>query len=141
MKEAFDEVIVSLDGPRPIHDRIRHTPGAFDALARGVTAIQGVATGARCVVQRLNHDQLVATAELAEAWGLGSISFLAADLTSTAFGRTKELPILWRNRLAIGAEQLPMLEGQIEQLRTRWIVRDSPGHLRRIVDLFRAHLG
>ncbi|HWD97713.1 MAG TPA: radical SAM protein, partial [Bryobacteraceae bacterium] len=32
----IDDVIVSLDGPRAIHDRIRRVPGAFDRMRRGI---------------------------------------------------------------------------------------------------------
>src|SRR6201999_3867455 len=35
----FDDVIVSIDGPREVHDGIRRVSGAFDLIAQGVAAI------------------------------------------------------------------------------------------------------
>ncbi len=90
-----NEVIVSLDGPQPVHDRIRRVPRAFDRLAAGVNAIRRVdpqyrVTG-RCVVQRLNYEHLPGTIEAAHDIPLNQISFLAADLTTEAFNR----PLRW----------------------------------------------
>ena len=85
IRDSVDDVIVSLDGPAEIHDRIRGVPGAFSALARGVFAIANVPVSARCVVQRRNCDALLETADTAEALGLLSISFLAADVATPAF--------------------------------------------------------
>ena len=39
-----DEVIVSLDGSRSLHDRIRRIPGVFDRLAAGVRALRRIGT-------------------------------------------------------------------------------------------------
>ena len=38
----IDDVIVSLDGPEEIHDRIRRVPGSFRAIADGVAAIHAI---------------------------------------------------------------------------------------------------
>ena len=35
-----DDVVVSLDGPREIHDKIRNIPRAYDRLADGVAAVK-----------------------------------------------------------------------------------------------------
>ena len=86
-----DDVIVSLDGPPEIHDRIRRVPGAFEKLSRGVKTIRSLREdgpiGGRWGVQRLNHAQLRATVAAAHAIDLTGISFLAVDLTSDAFNR------------------------------------------------------
>ncbi len=42
---------------------------------------------ARCTVQKANHHSLCAVAAYAKQIGLASVSFLAADLTSSAFNR------------------------------------------------------
>src|SRR5262245_21866527 len=51
-----DDVVVSLDGPREVHDRIRNLPRAFDKLTEGVAAVRAadprVVVSGRCVVQR-----------------------------------------------------------------------------------------
>jgi len=85
----IDDVIVSLDGPRGIHDSIRGVIGAFDQLAPGVRAIRaaapGYSIGARCTVQKANHAALLDTAQAARSLNLNSISYLAVDVTSDAF--------------------------------------------------------
>ena len=40
--QAMDDVIVSLDGPPEIHDRIRRVRGAFETLERGVRALREI---------------------------------------------------------------------------------------------------
>ena len=89
--EHMDEVVVSLDGTRPIHDAIRRVPGAYDNVARGVAAVKKLAPStsvtARCVIQRRNFTQWSEIVSAAREIGCDGISFLAADLTSQAFNR------------------------------------------------------
>ncbi len=143
--EHVDSAIVSLDGPPELHDAIRHTPGGFDRIARGVAAIHAVcpefAIAARTVVQRRNHRALTETAAAAQALGLASISYLAADLTSTAFNRAQPWPILRQNEIALAASDLAALDSQLEAVAANPFVVDSPAHLARIAQHFRAHLG
>jgi Fe-coproporphyrin III synthase len=86
-----DEVIVSIDGSREVHDAIRNIPRAFDKLAEGVAALKDVAPAfpiaGRCVVQRRNYMDLPVTVAAARQMGLDGISFLAADVSSEAFNR------------------------------------------------------
>jgi MoaA/NifB/PqqE/SkfB family radical SAM enzyme len=86
-----DDVIVSLDGPPEIHNRIRRVNGAFACLQAGVVQIRKLRPdfpiAARCTVQRDNAACLSDTVETARGLLLDSISFLAADLTSQAFNR------------------------------------------------------
>jgi MoaA/NifB/PqqE/SkfB family radical SAM enzyme len=115
-----DDVVVSLDGPREVHDRIRNLPRAFEKLAGGVAAVRaadpGVAVSGRCTVQRENGHALCATVAAAREIGLDRLSFLAADVTSEAFNR----PGGWdRERAAAVApapEDLPRLAAEIEAL-------------------------
>jgi MoaA/NifB/PqqE/SkfB family radical SAM enzyme len=147
--ECVDDVIVSLDGPPEIHDAIRRVPGAFDLLAAGVAALHRTnpefAVSARSTVQNRNCAHLRDTVETARALGLRSLSFLAADVSSEAFNR----PVVWnaqrQGQVALGAEQLPALETEVEALIDSGVcgkfVVETPAKLRRIVDHFRAHLG
>jgi MoaA/NifB/PqqE/SkfB family radical SAM enzyme len=146
MVDSTDEVILSLDGPAEIHDAIRRVPGAFDSLARGVAALHRIAPGfpvsARCTVQARNASRLRDTVQAARGIGLRSISFLAADLASTAFNR----PLAWpAGRQSSLAPELAELEGEIESLIAGYpvdgFVLESPQKLRRIVSHFRAHYG
>jgi|GEM_PF-68771 len=98
-----DDVVVSLDGPREVHDRIRNVPRAFDRLAEGVAAVRaaggrGISISGRCTVQRDNFHALRATVAAAHALGLDRLSFLAADVTSEAFNR----PGGWDHQRAAG---------------------------------------
>lgn len=144
---TLDEVIVSLDGPPQVHDRIRGVARAFDLLARGVRALRGrrpdFPVAARSTVQKANHAHLWETAETARALGLRSISFLAADVTSTAFHRPEGWPPERQHEVALAADEIPVLEAQIEALARLpdGFVLESPEKLRRIVRHFRAYLG
>lgn len=146
---AVDDVIVSLDGPPAVHDRIRRIPSAFTKLESGIRALRAIRPsmriGARCTVQRANHDALCRTVECGRAMGLNSISFLAADLTSYAFNR----PVAWapsrQNAVALDEQQIGGLQEEIERVIARHgeggFVTESPDKLRRIALHFRAHLG
>lgn len=103
-----DEVIVSLDGSGPIHDAIRGIPRAFARLADGVAALRQrtplFPVSARCVLQKRNFRDFPHIIETAHQLGLDRISFLAADLSSTAFNR----PGRWDTRHT--AEVCPDIE-------------------------------
>jgi Fe-coproporphyrin III synthase len=152
VSSLFDEVIVSMDGPREIHDAIRRVPGAFDLIAKGVAAIHGqrpdMRIACRTTIQKANHHHLRATVTAAKAIGFDSISFLAADLTSQAFNR----PLVWpgdrQNEIALTVAEVAALRDEIAQLLLehaedirRKYIAETPEKLRRIIDRFRAHLG
>jgi len=88
-----DEVIVSLDGPREVHDAIRGVAGAYDRLAEGIAAVKGFVPDfrvtARCTIQRRNYRSLPEIVEAAREIGLDGVSFLAADVSSAAFNRAE----------------------------------------------------
>ncbi len=150
--DSVDDVIVSLDGPAAIHNHIRRVPGAFEQVAEGVAALHQLRSDmqvrARCTVQKENHASLRAVVQSAKEMGLSSISFLAADLTSSAFNR----PEAWQpdrvDRVALTSDEVDALEAEIEiliheqgaDLDSGFVV-ESPSKLRRIVQHFRAHLG
>jgi MoaA/NifB/PqqE/SkfB family radical SAM enzyme len=140
------DVIVSLDGPPEIHDRIRAVPRAFELLAAGVRAIHRLAPDfpitARCTVQAANATHLRRTAAAAETLGLRSISFLAADVDSSAFNR----PNSWTlDKKSTIAPEVTTLDSEIEALIAVYagnpFVVESPAKLRRITAHFRAHAG
>jgi len=147
--ECVDDVIVSLDGPPPVHDRIRRVPGGFGLLARGVDAVRKfrpeLPIAARSTVQRENHRELRQTARTAERLRLNSISFLAADVTSDAFNRPGGWSAGRQSEIALAEGDLSGLEAEIEALIDDWrgssFLADSPEKLRRIALHFRAHLG
>ncbi len=150
--DTVNDVIVSLDGPREIHDQIRGVSKAFDRLVRGVQALRelrpDIVVRGRSTVQKRNYIHLRETVRAAKQAGLDSISFLAADVTSEAFnhpgGWTAEL----QNRIALSAEEVAQLDQEMEALINEYgdeiasgFVVESAEKLRRIVLHFRAHLG
>lgn len=147
--ESTDDVIVSLDGSQAIHDRIRRVPDAFKKLAEGIRALKKLhpsfSVGARCTVQRGNHDSLCQTVEAARDIGVDSISFLAADLTSHAFNRAEPWSSSRQSAVALNELQIGALTAEIERLIAvhgdSGFVVENPSKLRRIVLHFRAHLG
>src|SRR4030088_402651 len=86
-----DEVIVSVDGSREVHDSIRRVPKAFDRLAEGIVALRehqpDYPVSARSVLQRNNFRDLPNMVQAAHDIGLNRISFMAVDVSSTAFNR------------------------------------------------------
>lgn len=150
--DSVDDVIVSLDGPPATHNHIRRVPGAFERLADGVDALRRlnpyIPIRARCTVQKANCSSLRAVIRSAKTLGLTSISFLAADLTSTAFNRPEGWLPDRTSRVALNIEEVDILQAEVDQLisehaedlESGYIVESAP-KLNRIVDHFRAHLG
>jgi Fe-coproporphyrin III synthase len=150
--DSVDDVIVSLDGPPALHNAIRRVPNAFEQLADGVKALRQMRPAmpirARCTVQKANHQALRAAVESAEKLGLNSISFLAADLMSSAFNRPEGWLPDRANHVALLPEEVDALAAEVERLiddrkadMESGFVVESAGKLRRIVQHFRAHLG
>ena len=146
--DSIDDVIVSLDGPPAIHDRIRRVHGAFALLQRGVEAIHRLRPefpiSGRSTVQRQNYFCLRQTAATAKQIGLQSISFLAADVTSTAFNRPQGWIPKRQDEVALTQSDIEPLEQEIERLIGEFgateFLRESPEKLARIVLHYRAHL-
>ncbi len=148
----FDDVIVSLDGPIEIHNRIRAVPGAFQRLVRGIGALRRwraeIPVRGRCTVQKENFCRLRDTVRAGHLMALNSISFLAADLFSAAFNRTQGWPEERRSKVALNCREVEQLADEMEALirdnqkdiEDGFIV-ESPCKLRRIVLHFRAQLG
>jgi MoaA/NifB/PqqE/SkfB family radical SAM enzyme len=102
---------------------------------------------ARCTVQKANHGSLRAVVQSAKEIGLTSISFLAADLTSSAFNRPEGWQPDRRDRVALVSEEVDALQAEVEQLINEQsadldsgFVVETADKLRRIVHHFRAHL-
>jgi Fe-coproporphyrin III synthase len=148
----FDDIIISLDGPRKVHDDIRRVSGAFDLIHKGVAAVRqynpSLPITCRTTVQKANHNHLRQTVSAAKTMGLNSISFLAADLTSEAFNRPLIWPVERQSQIGLSVDEITVLEVEIEHLileykvdiNQRFIV-ESPAKLRKISRRFREHLG
>lgn len=149
---SFDDVIVSLDGPQHVHDEIRQVKGGFALIAEGIAALRKLdpemPVTARCTVQRANHHSLCDAAVAARSAGFDSISFLAADLASTAFNRPLTWPAEKRSEVGLALLELGVLEAEIEKLIELFprvdghsFVTESPEKLRAIARHSRAELG
>lgn len=147
-----DEVIISLDGPEVIHNEIRRVRHAFDLIRRGIAAIRALSPilpiRARSTVQRANFNSLRQTVAAAQSLGFDSISFLPADVSSTAFNRELIWPVERQNKVALTRSEVEALEVEMNLLiteyeyaiREKYIV-ESPEKLFRIVQRFREQLG
>jgi MoaA/NifB/PqqE/SkfB family radical SAM enzyme len=144
-----DEVIVSIDGSREIHDSIRRVPRAFDRLAEGIAALRqqrpGYPVSARCVLQRRNFRDLPNIIDAAHAIGLDRISFMAVDVSSTAFNR----PIPWEEprvaEVALDRQEVAEFAALVEDTIARYaadfaagFVAERPDKLRRLPRYFAA---
>jgi MoaA/NifB/PqqE/SkfB family radical SAM enzyme len=58
--DVFDTVVVSLDGPKEIHDKIRGVPGTYDKALKAIELLKanGVKTGVNSVATPWNIDIL-----------------------------------------------------------------------------------
>jgi MoaA/NifB/PqqE/SkfB family radical SAM enzyme len=150
--ENIDDVIVSLDGPADVHDRIRRVDGAYSQIQNGILELKkaraDMLVRARCTIQSANHNVMCDTVKAARQAGFESISFLAADLTSTAFNREKGWSITQQNRVALTVPEVTALEKEIEHLidscggdLSSGFIVETPVKLRKIAKYFRAHLG
>ena len=148
----IDEVIVSLDGSPPVHNRIRNVPEAFEKLREGIVALQQVRPQltllARCVVQKQNYHDLPEIIKTARSLNVHRLSFVAADVSSSAYNR----PVPWsgekKSEVMLTAEEVDRLETIIEAVIqafphefTTGFIAEPPEKLRRMVTYFRALLG
>lgn len=147
-----DEVVVSLDGDRELHDTIRRVPGAYDRIAAGLAALRTRSPRphltARAVVQRMNYRSLVSLVRAAREVGFDRVSFLAADVSSTAFGRRQPWEEERRAEVAVGRDEVGELERAVEDLIERCaadiasgFVENRPWSLRRIATYYRSLAG
>ncbi len=144
-----DEVVVSLDGSRDVHDAIRNVPRAFERLAEGVASLKlsepSFHVTGRCVVQRRNFDDLPNIVTAAEAVGLDQISFLAVDVSSSAFNRPKPWGDERVTEVALSPNEVQRFNLVVDDLiRQRpeafasGFIAESPEKLRRIPRYFAA---
>ena len=147
-----DEVIVSLDGSKEVHDKIRNIPNAFEKLKEGVRELKRLKpkyrVTARCVIQKENFEDLPNIVNAAREIGLDQISFLTADVTTDAFNR----PELWNEEkigeVRLSKEQLAKFKEVIETLIQthskdfeKQFIAESPEKVKRFYDYYAAFQG
>ena len=147
-----DEVIVSLDGSKEVHDKIRNIPNAYDKLKEGVQELKRLnpkfKVTARSVIQKENFKDFPNIVDAAKEIGLDQISFLTADVTTDAFNR----PELWGeekvSEIRLSSEELEKFKVVIETLirthsadfQNRFIA-ESPERIRRFYEYYAAFQG
>ena len=136
----FDRVIVSLDAATEgLYQAIRGVP-ALVAVEKGVAALRRRAPTlpitARSTIHRMNFREVVALIDHAKAMAVDGISFLPADVTSSAFNRTHGLQ---PSTLTLNAGEIAEFTRVIEQaIASRpeafssGFVAESPDRLRRL---------
>ena len=149
---SIDDLIVSIDGPPDIHDKIRGVPGAYRRLQRGIEALRQLRAEmpihGRCTIQKGNFGELRNTVHVARALNLNSISFLAVDTTSNAFNRPGGWSPGHQATVALNTAEVAVLESEIEALISEYeneiesgFVVENAEKLRRIPLRFRSRLG
>lgn len=147
-----DDVIVSLDGSKEVHNQIRNIPGAFEKLEAGVHAIKLIdpkfrVTG-RTVLQKQNfkdYHNIIATAKTI---GLDQISFLAADVSSGAFNRSEPWLEEKISQVALDASEIMKLESMLEKSFADFkeeydnkFIAESKTKMKEIIQYYRAIIG
>jgi MoaA/NifB/PqqE/SkfB family radical SAM enzyme len=151
VESGIDDIIISLDGPPEVHDRIRRVSGAFQAIQKGVLEVRArrssLPISCRTTVQKLNHTHLRATVSASRSLGLDSISFLAADVSSAAFNREERWNPERQAEISLSKAELIELEEEIELLIQmhnddidNGFIRESVEKLRKIGSRFRERI-
>jgi MoaA/NifB/PqqE/SkfB family radical SAM enzyme len=147
-----DEVIVSLDGSREVHNRIRNVPEAYEKLVDGIQALRAICpnfhiTG-RCVLQKMNFFDLPNIILAAQEIGLKQISFLAADVFSTAFNRAEPWASARIAEVALSENEVRVFAALVEKTLIDFaeafrcgFIAESPDKFQRLPKYFAAVLG
>jgi MoaA/NifB/PqqE/SkfB family radical SAM enzyme len=143
---AFARVIVSLDAStEPLYHAIRGV-SALGVVEKGVARLRRTAPAvpvtARATLHRMNFRELPRLVDHAKAMALDGISFLAADVSSSAFGRGQSLPSrgLLLDAGEIG-EFMAIVEYTIAKYRDEFdsgFIAEAPAKLRRLPQYYEA---
>jgi MoaA/NifB/PqqE/SkfB family radical SAM enzyme len=138
--EHFTRVVVSLDAAsEPEYREIRGI-AALGTVDNGVARLRRLAPHvpitARATIHRLNFRRLPRLIEHAKAKGFDGISFVAADVSSTAFGRERPPDV---HGLLLDRSEVEELEAVVERTIAVYrddfesgFIGDSPQKLRRL---------
>ena len=145
----FSRVCISLDASsEPLYEQVRGV-SALGAVSRGVARLRRLAPAvpltARATLHRANYRELPRLIEKARELHLDGISFLAADVSSLAFGRER-MPD--PAGLALGRADVAEFEQIVERTIAAYaadfesgFVAESPHKLRRLPQYYAALAG
>jgi len=145
----FSRVCISLDATtEDLYQRVRGI-AALGIVSRGVARLRQVAPGlpltARATLHRANFRELPHLIRHAQALGLDGISFLAADVSSRAFGRDARVDL---SSLVLDHDEVSEFETVVEEAVASCreafatgFVAESPDKLRRLPRYYAALAG
>jgi MoaA/NifB/PqqE/SkfB family radical SAM enzyme len=147
--QYIDNVIVSVDGSPTVHDKIRNIPGAYEKISTGIKALKkinpGLKVSARCVLQRQNYADFINTVRSSQAIGLDQISFLAADVSSSAFNHVSALNEDRASEIALSKNETiefeKIITSSFVDLKTEYatkFIAETPKKILKIVQYFKA---
>lgn len=147
----FEAVTISLDGHTlELYQKIRGVDG-LALVERGVARLQSIAPHipicARSTLHRYNYAELARLIDHAREMNLARVSFLAADVTSKAFGRDANRASMDRNRLRLDANEVRVFERVVKETIQFYpdalarFVAESEEKLSRLPRYYAAHLG
>jgi MoaA/NifB/PqqE/SkfB family radical SAM enzyme len=148
--DTFKRVTISLDSPDETEYRTVRGVSALRTVEHGVARLRALAPEllirARSTIHRHNFRELPRLVEHAKAMALDGISFLAADLGASGFGRADG----WsdEHRLALGRAEIVELADLVERVIVEreddfasGFIVESPAELRRIPQYYAALAG
>jgi MoaA/NifB/PqqE/SkfB family radical SAM enzyme len=147
-----DDIIVSLDGDELLHDAIRNIPGAFNKMREGIAALRlfnpYFKISGRTVIHKLNFQNWPRIIDAAKEIGLDSISFLPADVSSTAFNRDTPWNENRQYEILLSKDDLAALKQITDKLLIQYeadfsnhFIAESPEKIKKIYSYYAAHYG
>jgi Fe-coproporphyrin III synthase len=154
LRECFTEIIVSIDGAdAATHNAIRGV-NSFDLILQGISktldTVNSSDTGVsiRTVLQKQNFRSLESFILMAKSAGVTRISFLAADVSSDAYGRDTRGIVSDESSIALNLTEVNELRGIIDALAEKYpnefaegFISESPAKLHHIADYYEALSG
>jgi MoaA/NifB/PqqE/SkfB family radical SAM enzyme len=148
----IDDVIVSIDGTAEVHNAIRRIPNAFAKLSEGVFALRALdptfKISSRTVIQRENFRVWPEMIKEMSLLGLNEMSFLPADVSSSAFNRSNPWDQEHKMQIQPDKEELSELNETIERVIREFkaafengTMAESPTKLRAIGSYYSALYG
>jgi len=146
------EIIVSIDGSTAeVHDGIRGVE-SFSRIVRGIEKARALSDrkvlSIRTVLQKRNFRSIIEMVNFARSLEVDRISFLAADVLSTAFGRDMNGPAASNGDLQLDGEETVLFRSLVERMISECaeefhsgFISDPPDRFFHIVQYFEALVG
>ncbi len=148
----FTEIIVSMDGANAdTHNTIRGV-NSFELILKGIEKTialpQAPEVSIRTVLQKQNFRELAEMIKMARTAKVNRISFLAADVSSEAYGRDTRGAVADESSIALNIAEVEELRKLIDSAAVEFrrefasgLVSESPRKLHHIADYYNALSG